>query len=98
MKANLTNLIKALKACAKAHKAEFNQWLDDGQLGIWSTTPGTVCDVEMICEAFFGKVEDSNPVEVKYGINCTTVWLCYDFLKKVNEPLMYMALPYGTKL
>ena len=95
MKANLSNLIKALQACAKAHNAEFEDWSDEGQLGVWSTTPGTICDVRMICEAFFGTKE---PAEVSDSVNCITVWTGYDFLPKVNEQLMYMALPYGTKL
>ena len=98
MKANLTNLIKALKACAKAHNAEFESWANEGQLGIWSVTPGTICDVQMICEAFFGKTEAPGPMEVNHDVDCITIWLCYDFLKEVNEQLMYMALPHGTKL
>ena len=94
MKANLTNLKKALKACAKAHKATFSNWSDEGQLGVWSTTPGTINDVGMICEAFFGT---SKPAEVDM-VGCITVWLDWDFLPEVDEMTMYMALPYGTKL
>jgi hypothetical protein len=95
MKANLTNLRKALKVCAKAHNCDFNDWSDEGQLGVWSTTPATICDVRMICEAFFGS---SEPAEVSDSVNCITVWLCYEFLPEVDEDKMYLALPYGTKL
>ena len=100
MEATLAKLKKALKACAKAHNAEFEDWSDEGQLGIWSVTPGTICDVRMICEAFFGKVsgEADSPVEVDEEIGCITIWLSYDFLKEVNQEMMYMALPYGTKI
>ena len=34
MKANITNLRKALKACAKAHNAKFDNWSSEGQLGV----------------------------------------------------------------
>ena len=93
MKANLTNLRKALKVCAKAHNAKFENWANEGQLGINSETPATICDVQMICEAFFGH---SDMVEVGWGY--TTIWLCDEFKKEVKEDLMYMALPYGTKI
>lgn len=95
MEANISNLCKALKACAKAHNAEFDDWSDEGQLGVWSTTPGTICDVAMICEAFYGHNEG---VEVNESDNCITIWLCYDFLPEVNEETMYLALPFGTKI
>ena len=95
MKANLTNLKKALETSAKAHGAEFDDWSDEGQLGIWSTTPGTICDVQMICEAFFGHHDG---VEVQTDLNCITIWLCYDYVKELDETKMYMALPFGTKL
>lgn len=94
MKANLTNLRKALKVCAKAHNAKFGNWSTDGQLGVGSVTPGTICDVQMICEAFYGTNE---MVEVGWGY--TNVWIYeVDFLPEVNENLMYMALPHGTVL
>ena len=94
MKANLTNLRKALEACAKAHNAKFEDWSDEGQLGVWSITPGTICDVKMICEAFFGP----NPMMVEPNYGYTTVWLGYDYLPEVNDGLLYSALPYGTTL
>jgi len=95
MKANLTNLRKALKACAKAHNARFDNWASEGQLGVWSTTPATICDVQMICEAFFG---NTDAVEVSGSINCITIWLCYDYLPEVDEMKLQKALPYGTTL
>ena len=95
MKANITNLKKVLKICAKAHNTTFHDWSIDGQFGLHSETPGTICDVQMICEAFFGKTE---PSAVEPGYGYVTVWLCYDFLPEVDERLCMMALPYGTKL
>ena len=82
MEANLTNLLKALKACAKAHNAKFSDWSDEDQLGIWSTTPGTICDVQMICEAFFGH---HDCVDVQGDLDCITVWLGNDYLQQVDE-------------
>ena len=95
MKANLTNLRKALKACAKAHKVQFCNWVKDGQLGLKSESVPVVSDVRMISEAFFGTTIPS-AVEPAHGY--TTVWLCYDFLLEVNEDLLKLALPYGTQL
>ena len=98
MKANITNLKKALKACAKAHNAKFNDWSSEGQLGIWSTTPGTICDVQMILQAFFGS---DNSMEVSSTVNCITVWLDDSMVrnnKEVDETTLALALPYGTKL
>ena len=94
MKANLTNLRKALKACAKAHKTSFENWASEGQLGIGATTIPVVADVQMICEAFFGK---TNMVETGYGY--TTVWINEEpFLPEVDEMTLEFALPYGTVL
>lgn len=98
MKANLTNLRKALRACAKAHKAKFDNWSNEGQLGVWSTTPGTICDVRMILSAFFGTDE---AVEVSEDIGCITVWLDESMVRskrEVDETTLALALPYGTKL
>ena len=72
MKANITNLKKVLRICAKAHNCKFDDWSSDGQLGVWSTTPGTVCDVQQILEGFFG---DDSAMEVTYSLNCITIWL-----------------------
>lgn len=96
MKANMTNLRKALKACAKAHNAKYENWETDGQIGIKSETPATICDVRMICEAFFGPINGTMAVEPGYGY--TTIWLRPDFAPVVDENLLYLALPYGTTL
>ena len=95
MKANQKNLKKALLKCAEAHNAKFEDWSDEDQFGIWSTTPATICDVQMICEAFFGHHDG---VDVQGSIGCITIWLCYGYEKEVDEQKLYMALPYGTKL
>lgn len=98
MKANLTNLRKALRACAKAHKAKFDNWSSEGQLGVWSTTPGTICDVRMILTAFYGTDE---AVEVSEDVGCITIWLDETMARsrrEVDETTLALALPYGTKL
>ena len=91
MKANIENLIKAVKLCAEAHKAEFCDWSEDGQLGIKSDSVATLADVKMICDAFFGK--GNHDVETDWGY--TTIWLGEDFLDEVNEFTLSMALPSG---
>lgn len=96
MKANLTNLRKVLKACAKAHNTTFHDWAGECQLGLQSATPGTVCDVRMIAEAFFGRTDI---IEVDTSWGWTIVWL-EEFMwgnkSEVNMSLCAMALPYGT--
>ena len=95
MKANITNLCKALKACAKAHKTKFDDWSSEG---VWSTTPGTICDVRMILSAFFGTDEAA---EVSEDIGCITIWLDDSMVRSrrdVDETTLALALPYGTKL
>ena len=97
MKANITNLKKALEACANAHNAEYSDWSDEGQLGVWSVTPGTICDVRMILTAFFG---DDYAADVDENIGCITIWLdeSMDGKNDVDETTLALALPYGTKL
>lgn len=98
MKANITNLKKALKACAKAHNCEFSDWSDEGQLGVWSVTPGTICDVRMILTAFFG---DDYAADADENIGCITIWLDDSMVRsqrEVDETTLALALPYGTKL
>lgn len=93
MKANLTNLRKALKASAKAHNAHFRNWSSEGQLGIDKETVPVISDVKMICQAFFGH---SGMVETGWGY--TTVWLNEPYLTEVDEATLQFALPYGTKI
>ena len=94
MKANTTNLKKALKACAAAHNVKFCDWSDEGQLGLTSDNVPVVADVRMICEAFYGT---SCMVDTDWG--CTTVWKDNVVMQSdVDELLLSLALPYGTKL
>ena len=97
MKANITNLKKALKACAKAHKTPFINWSFDGQLALGSDSIPVYSDVSMICEAFFGA--GATRVTPAYGY--TTVWL-KDSMRRnqreVDTDLLSLALPYGTVL
>lgn len=97
MKANITNLKKALKACAKAHNCEFEDYSGEGQLLVCSETPATICDVHMILEAFYGNHDaaESN------GWGSITVWLDSSMRgnkNDVDELTLSLALPYGTKL
>ncbi len=94
MKANLTNLKKVLKLCANAHNAKFEDWSCEAQLGINSETPGTICDVSLILDAFYGRHDF---IEVGYGY--TSVWLeemMYRNKNQVDMEKCLMALPYGT--
>ena len=97
MKANITNLKKALKACAKAHNCEFCNYSSEGQLLVCSETPATICDVHMILDAFYGNhdaVENS-------GWGSITIWLDESMVnnkRDVDEMTLALALPYGTKL
>ena len=97
MKANITNLKKVLRLCAKAHKCEFNDWSGEGQLGVGSETPATICDVHMILDAFFG---NHDAAECS-GWGCITVWLDESMVRSkrdVDEDTLRLALPYGTKV
>lgn len=94
MKANITNLRKALKASADAHKVEFHWWKNDGNMTLKSESVPVLGDVRMICEAFFGRTD---MVEADYGY--TMVWLgVCAFRDAVDESLLALALPYGTEL
>lgn len=96
MKANITNLKKVLRICAKAHNATFHDWSGEGQVSVESETPGTICDVELVLDAFYGR---HDMIEVGYGH--TMVWLEEMMRGNRNEvdmDLCLMALPYGTKI
>ena len=93
MKANVTNLRKALKASAEAHNVKFYWWRNENQMALEGDSIPILSDVRMICKAFFG---NAMMVELSYGY--TVIWLDGVFRGEVDEALMYMALPYGTKL
>lgn len=93
MKANITNLRKALKASAKAHNVEFGNWSNEGHFSLGSDAVPVVSDVSMIAEAFFGT---SDIVETDWGY--TIMWLSVEFLPEVNESLLALALPAGTEI
>lgn len=97
MKATIKNLKKALKACADAHNCKYCDWSKEGQLGVWSTTPATICDVKMILSAFFGS---DDAADVDESIGCITIWLdsSMDTENEVDERTLALALPHGTKL
>ena len=96
MKATIENLKKALEACANAHKAKFSDWSDEGQLGVGSETPATICDVHLILDAFFGHHDAAESC----GWGTITIWLdeAMDSDRDVDDVTLALALPYGTKL
>jgi len=93
MNANVTNLRKALKACAEAHKVEFHWYKEDGQMALKGETVPVISDVRMICQSFFGQ-----DTMVVCSCGFTNVVLGSDFADKVDETLLRLALPHGTKL
>lgn len=98
MKANIKTLKRVLKKVAKAHNCEFKDWSDEGQLGIHSDTPATICDVHLVLDGFYGC---NKAAEVGYG--WITVWLCKSMDSDMTIPplgmrTIRMALPYGTRL
>lgn len=93
MKANLTNLRKALKASAEAHNVEYHWWRNDGQITLKSESVPVLADVRMICDAFYGH---HDMVDTDFGY--TIVWLGDGFREYVDEISLAFALPAGTKL
>ena len=93
MKANITNLRKALKASADAHNVEFHWWRNDGQMTLKSESVPVLADVRMICDAFFGH---HTMVDTDWGY--TVVWLGDGFREKVDEISLALALPAGTEI
>jgi len=97
MKATIKNLKKALKACAKAHNCEFEDYSDEGQFLVCSETPATICDVRMILDSFYG----SHDAAENSGWGSITIWLDESMDnngREVDMTTLAMALPYGTKL
>lgn len=93
-------IIAALKACAKAHKAECNVYdedEDDVQVAIMTNKLPAYADVCSIVEAFYG----TSDVIVKNDttFNCIEVLLDYlPMQDEVDEELLKMALPRGTRV
>lgn len=93
LKPSITLLCRALAICASAHGADYRPALEEGQVNISANSVPVVADVKLICEAFYG---NASMVDSEWG---TTVYLDEaDFLKRVNERLLYLALPFGTHL
>ena len=96
MKANVTNLKKVLRICAKAHKCGFEDWSGENQLGVHSESVPVVSDVHMILDAFYGGHEAA---ETNYGY--VTVWIDSSMRgckREVDMDMLALALPHGTKL
>ena len=98
-----SNLIKALKACAKAHNANFADWTDEGQIGIEKECIPVFSDVQSILRAFY-KPQYTLP-EMGWGYVTAYIYgeeWCNDdgsvettFLPVVDEMTLGMALPFG---
>lgn len=102
IKANLENLMKALRETAKAHNVDIENWLEDGQIGIKSEAVPVIADVKSIVNAFLkdGEMEKYQLVEVGYGyitVFADSCEYCYkDALSSLDEMSVEMALPYGV--
>lgn len=90
------NLLKALKACAEAHNAEFENWMDEGQVGIHKESIPVLADVRAILSAFY-PAEYALP---DYGYGYVTVYIYGSevYLPEVNEMILLMALPFGLDI
>ena len=98
-----SNLIKALKACAKAHNAKFADWREEGQVGIQKECVPVLADVQSILGAFY-KPEFTLPDS---GWGYITAYIYGDefynedgsvetpFLAEVDEMALALALPSG---
>ena len=95
IKANITNLIKALKATAKAHKVSVEDYRSEGQFLLASESIPVYADVKNIVRAFY-KDEYADDVESN-GWGYITVWLYGKeaFREEVDEMSLAFALPYG---
>lgn len=96
MKATIENLERVLRICAEAHNCDFEDWSEDGQFGLHSETPATICDVQMILDAFYGNHDAAEP-----GYGYVNIWLyasMNDAEREVDMPTLQLALPYGTEL
>ena len=93
-------IIEALKKCAKAHKVECNVYDEDEndvQVAIMSDKIPVVADVRMIVEAFYGRYRPMVTVDHSWGY--VNVLLDYMPMRaEVDEDLLAMALPYGTRI
>ncbi len=78
-----------MKKCAEAHKANFFDYSQDGQLCIDGDSVPLVADVRLIASAFFGAAD----VDSEWGF--TTLWI-HEFKKDVTMEQLRMALPYGA--
>lgn len=90
------NLIKSLKACAEAHNAEFEDWREEGQVGIHKESVPVLADVRAILSAFY-PAEYALP---DYGYGYITAYLYGDeaYRPKVDEMTLLMALPFGVEI
>lgn len=98
------NVITALRATAKAHNAEFEDWTDEGQVGIAKECVPVFADVQSILCAFY-KPEYTLP-DMGYGYITAYIYgdECYNddtedyenpFLDEVDVETLALALPYG---
>ena len=99
----IENLLTALRACAKAHNAEFEDWTDEGQVGIAKECVPVFADVQLILSAFY-KPDYTTP-DMGYGYITAYIYgeefveengsTTTTFLPEVDEQTLALALPYG---
>ena len=101
----VANVLIALRATAKAHNAQFEDWTDEGQVGINKESVPVLADVTSILRAFY-KPEF---VEAEADWGYTTAYIYDDyyndetgetetaFLPEVDEMTLKMALPHDAK-
>ena len=98
MKGTIQLAVEALRKCAEAHHARFEDYTvtedESPQVAIMSDTVPTVADARSICRAIFGTHDIA---EVSCGF--ITVYLDErEPLEEVDETMLRTALPYGTEL
>lgn len=93
---NERNLIKALRASAEAHKAEFCDWSEyDYQVAIHSDTVPVVSDFQRIVSAFAKNKNICTDIEIGY---CVVYLDEVIYNKEVDENSLELALPYGINV
>ena len=96
IKPNISNLIKALRASAKAHKAEFCDWSEgDYQVAIHSDSVPVVLDFRGIVSAFAKNANSCTSIELGY---CVVFLDEVYYNEEVDEESLMFALPYGLEI
>jgi hypothetical protein len=94
---NEQNLLKALRACAKAHKAQFFFVGEERQAVVLSADIPATSDICAIVRAFADYPTDS--VWIDKGWFTTTIVLsALQYREEVDTITLSLALPYGKRV